>query len=49
MREMRSKAIKVYSKLEDWIHVSNRAENSAVDEMVSFEYIFIDFSIVYCY
>ena len=33
LREMRAKAIKVYSKLEDWIHVSNRTENDAVNEM----------------
>jgi hypothetical protein len=33
LREMRTKAIKVYTKLEDWIHVSNRAENDAVEEM----------------
>jgi hypothetical protein len=30
---MRTKAIKVYTKLEDWIHVSNKAENDAVEEM----------------
>jgi len=30
---MRSKAIKVYTKLEDWIHVSNKTENDAVEEM----------------
>jgi hypothetical protein len=35
LREMRAKSIKVYTKLEDWIHVSNRAENDAVEEMVS--------------
>ncbi len=34
LREMRAKAIKVYTKLEDWIHVSNKAENDAIDEMV---------------
>jgi hypothetical protein len=33
LREMRSKAIKVYTKLEDWIHVSNRTENDAIEEM----------------
>lgn len=33
LREMRSKAIKVYHKLEDWILVSNKAENDAIDEM----------------
>lgn len=33
LKEMRAKAIKVYSKLEDWIHVSNRSENDAVIEM----------------
>ncbi len=33
LREMRSKAIKVYTKLEDWILVSNKTENDAVDEM----------------
>lgn len=31
---MRSKAIVLYQKLDDWIAVSADAENSAVDEMV---------------
>ena len=30
---MRSKAIKVYLKLDDWIQVSNKTENDAVEEM----------------
>jgi len=30
---MRSKAIKVYTKLDDWIHVSNKTENDSVNEM----------------
>ena len=30
---MRSKAIKIYQKLEDWILVSNKTENDAVEEM----------------
>lgn len=30
---MRAKAIKIYSKLDDWVLVSNRAENDAVEEM----------------
>lgn len=30
---MRQKAIKVYTKLDDWIHVSNKTENDAVEEM----------------
>ena len=34
LKEMRAKAVKVYTKLEDWIHVANKAENDAVDEMV---------------
>lgn len=34
LRDIRSKSIKVYTKLEDWIHVANKAENDAVDEMV---------------
>jgi len=34
LRDIRSKAIKVYTKLEDWIHVANKAENDAVEEMV---------------
>lgn len=33
LRDMRSKAIKVYTKLEDWVYVANKAENDAVDEM----------------
>ena len=35
LRDVRSKAIRVYTKLEDWIHVANKAENDTVDEMVS--------------
>ena len=35
LRDIRTKAIKVYTKLEDWVHVANKAENDAVDEMVS--------------
>ena len=35
LRDIRSKAIKVYTKLEDWIYVANKAENDAVEEMVS--------------
>lgn len=30
---MRNKAIKVYTKLDDWILVSNKTENDAVNEM----------------
>lgn len=33
LRDIRSKAIKVYTKLEDWVHVANKAENDAVEEM----------------
>lgn len=33
LRDIRSKSIKVYTKLEDWIHVANKAENDANDEM----------------
>ena len=35
LRDIRSKGIKVYTKLEDWIYVANKAENDAVEEMVS--------------
>lgn len=35
LRDSRTKAIKVYTKMDDWIHVANKAENDAVDEMVS--------------
>ena len=35
LRDIRTKAIKVYTKLEDWVHVANKAENDAVEEMVS--------------
>jgi hypothetical protein len=34
VRYIRPKAKSVYVKLEDWIHVANKAENDAVDEMV---------------
>ena len=34
LRDVRAKANRVYTKLEDWIHVANKAENDAVDEMV---------------
>jgi len=34
LRDIRAKANRVYVKLEDWIHVANKAENDAVDEMV---------------
>jgi hypothetical protein len=30
---MRQKTLKIYTKFEDWIHVSVKAENDAVDEM----------------
>lgn len=30
---MRTKAIRVYQKLDDWIQVSNKTENDAVEEM----------------
>ena len=30
---MRNKALKIYYKLEDWIFVSTKTENDAVDEM----------------
>lgn len=30
---MRAKCLKVYVKLEDWIHVAVKTENDAVDEM----------------
>ncbi len=33
LREMRQKALKTYFKLEDWILVSTKTENDAVDEM----------------
>lgn len=47
LKEMRAKAVKVYTKLEDWIHVSNKAENDAVEEMVIT--YFSNFYIVHCY
>lgn len=34
LRDIRQKANKVYTKLEDWIYVANKAENDAVEEMV---------------
>lgn len=34
LRDIRGKANKVYTKLEDWIYVANKAENDAVEEMV---------------
>lgn len=37
LRDIRAKSIKVYTKLEDWIYVANKAENDAVDEMVSYD------------
>lgn len=33
LREMRQRALKTYLKLEDWILVSTKTENDAVDEM----------------
>ena len=33
LKEMRAKCLKVYVKLEDWIHVAVKTENDAVDEM----------------
>jgi hypothetical protein len=30
---MRQKSLKVYSKLDDWIHVATKTENEAVNEM----------------
>jgi hypothetical protein len=33
LKEMRSKCLRVYVKLEDWIHVAVKTENDAVDEM----------------
>jgi hypothetical protein len=36
LKEMRSKCLKVYAKLEDWIHVATKTENDAVEEMVIF-------------
>jgi hypothetical protein len=33
LRDIRAKASKVYTKLEDWIYVANKAENDAVEEM----------------
>lgn len=34
LKELRSKSLSVYSKLEDWINVAVKTENEAVDEMV---------------
>ena len=36
LKEMRLKCIKVYQKLDDWIHVAVKTENDAVEEMVIF-------------
>lgn len=44
---MRAKANRVYTKLEDWVHVANKAENDAVDEMVGIINVF-DIYVVYC-
>jgi hypothetical protein len=33
LREMRGRGLKVYQKLEDWILVSTRSENEAIEEM----------------
>ena len=44
---MRAKANRVYTKLEDWVHVANKAENDAVDEMVGIIKVF-DIYVVYC-
>lgn len=46
LRDIRAKANKVYTKLEDWIYVANKAENDAVEEMVR-KLILIIF-LVYC-
>ena len=32
---MREKALKVYKKIDEWIYVATKAENEAVDEMVT--------------
>lgn len=34
MKDMRSKTLKIYQKLDDWILVSKKAENDAVDELM---------------
>jgi len=34
LRDTRFKSIKVFTKLEDWIYVANKAENDSVEEMV---------------
>jgi len=36
IKEMRDKAKTLYTKLEDWLNYSIKAENDAVDEMVNF-------------
>lgn len=33
LKEMRQKTLKVYSKFEDWILVSTKTENDAIEEM----------------
>ena len=33
LKEMRAKGLKTYQKLEEWIHVSKKAEMDAIDEM----------------
>ena len=39
LRDIRQKANKVYTKLEDWIYVANKAENDAVEEMVRIMFV----------
>ena len=36
LKELRSMAKSLYTKLDDWIYYSNKCENDAIDELVSF-------------
>lgn len=47
LKEMRSKCLKVYTKLEDWILVATKTENDAVDEMVSLSQFIVLYSALF--
>ena len=36
LKDLRTKSLTVYHKLDDWIHVASKAENDAIDEMVNY-------------
>lgn len=48
LKEMRSKALKMYQKIEDWILVAVKSENDASEEMVTFFCFLLNLFIVYC-